>query len=251
MKQEYYKAFKQNKLYIWLILSFAFPIAIIGIFKSQRTMASVINLGQALLYVQMAGIIITALSVSQEFGFGTIRPLLSRRFSRGSVFVSKLLLNLSVYIGLFVTAFIGTVLAVAVFIPNYDFSKSLGYTGNSWQTMGIGMLDTAIQMIFVAALVLMITNLVKSSGAAIGLGVVMIVATPILSAISLKLIDLAPFLKWNPFNIYLGMSNIGMLSPNILKQAMHISQNGVIVAYLIYITLVYGIAYLIFKKRSV
>ena len=117
--------------------------------------------------------------------------------------------------------------------------------------MGIGMLDTAIQMIFVAALVLMITNLVKSSGAAIGLGVVMIVATPILSAISLKLIDLAPFLKWNPFNIYLGMSNIGMLSPNILKQAMHISQNGVIVAYLIYIALMYGIAYLIFKKRSV
>ena len=64
MKQEYYKAFKQNKLYIWLILSFAFPIAIIGIFKSQRTMASVINLGQALLYVQMAGIIITALALA-------------------------------------------------------------------------------------------------------------------------------------------------------------------------------------------
>lgn len=103
-------------------------------------------------------------------------------------------------------------------------------------------------MIFVAALVLMITNLVKSSGAAIGLGVVMIVATPILSAISLKLIDLAPFLKWNPFNIYLGMSNIGMLSPNILKQAMHISQNELIVAYLIYIALMYGIAYLIFKS---
>ncbi|KGB50955.1 ABC transporter permease [Leuconostoc mesenteroides P45] len=251
IKQEYYKAFKQNKLYIWLILSFLFPIVIIGIFKSQRTSASVINLGQALLYVQMAGIILTALSVSQEFGFGTIRPLLSRRFSRGSVFVSKLLLNFSVYIGLFVMAFIGTMLAVALFIPEYDFSKQLGYTGNSWQTMGIGMIDTAIQIVFVAALVLMVTNLVKNSATAIGLGVVMIVALPLIGVISVNLVNLAPFFKWNPFNIYLGMSNIGQLSPQLMKQAMNISQKCLIVVYLLYISLMYGIAYFIFKKRSV
>ncbi|MGO3624769.1 MAG: ABC transporter permease, partial [Leuconostoc falkenbergense] len=84
-----------------------------------------------------------------------------------------------------------------------------------------------------------------------GLGVVMIVATPLLSAISLKLIGLAPFLKWNPFNIYLGMSNLGMLSPSLVKQAMNISQNDLIIVYFIYIILMYGIAYLIFKKRSV
>lgn len=251
IKQEYYKSWKQNKLYIWLIFSFAFPIAIIGIFTSQRNTAAVVNLGQALLYVQLAGIIITALSVSQEFSFGTIRPLLSRRFGRGTVFISKLLLNLSIYIALFVMAFLGTVIAVAIFIPTYDFSQHLGYTGNSWQTMGIGMIDTAIQMIFVSSLVLMITNLVKSSGAAIGLGVVMIVATPLIGVISVKLIDLASFFKWNPFNIYLGMSNIGQLSPQLMKEAMQISQNGLIVAYLIYIILMYGIAYLIFKKRSV
>lgn len=251
LKQEYYKAFKQNKLYIWLILSFIFPITIIGTFKSQRTTAVVINLGQALLYVQLVGIIITALSISQEFSFGTIRPLLSRRFSRGSVFVSKLLLNLSVFIGLFATAFVGTVVAVVLFIPKYDFSKNLGYTGNSWQTMIIAVIDTAIQMIFVSSLVLMITSLVKNSGAAIGLGVFMIVATPLLGAISVKIIDLAAFFKWNPFNIYLGMTNIGQWPPSLMKQAMQISQNGLIVAYLIYIVLMYVIAYLIFKNRSV
>jgi len=77
------------------------------------------------------------------------------------------------------------------------------------------------------------------------------VATPLIGVISVKLIDLAAIFKWNPFNIYLGMSNIGQLSPQLMKQAMHISQNGLIVAYLIYIALMYGIAYLIFKKRSV
>ena len=104
MKQEYYKAFKQNRLYIWLALSFLFPLAVMGIFKTQRSGEVVVNFGQATLYIVFAGIIITALSVSQEFGFGTIRPLLSRRFSRGQIFASKLLLNLSVYLALFVTA---------------------------------------------------------------------------------------------------------------------------------------------------
>ncbi|API71205.1 ABC transporter permease [Leuconostoc suionicum] len=251
MKQEYYKAFKQNRLYIWLILGFIFPIAIIGIFKSTRSAGSIINLGQSLIYVEMAGIIITALSISQEFGFGTIRPLLSRRFSRGEVFISKLLLNISVYIGLFLSAFIGTVLATAIFAPKYDFSQKLGYIGNSWQGMMISIMDVALQMIFVAALVLMVTNMVKSSGAAIGLGVVMIVATPIISVISLKLIDLAPILKWNPFNIYLGIASLGQVKLSIMAQIMDMSQGAMISAYLIYIVLMYGIAYLIFRKRSV
>ncbi|GMA69932.1 ABC transporter permease [Leuconostoc litchii] len=251
MKQEYYKAFKQNRLYIWLILGFLFPVAIIGIFKSAKTAGAVINLGQSLIYVQMAGIIITALSISQEFGFGTIRPLLSRRFSRGEVFISKLLLNISVYIGLFLSAFIGTILATVIFIPGYDFSQKYGYVGNTWHAILISIMDVAIQMIFVAALVLMVTNMVKSSGAAIGLGVVMIVATPIISVISLKLIDLAPILKWNPFNIYLGISSIGQIEPSAMKQLMNMSQGAMIIAYLIYIILMYGIAYLIFRKRSV
>ena len=87
----------------------------------------------------------------------------------------------------------------------------------------ISIMDVALQMIFVAALVLMVTNMVKSSGAAIGLGIVMIVATPIISVISLKLIDLAPILKWNPFNIYLGIASIGQVKPSIMAQIMDMS----------------------------
>ena len=62
MKQEYYKAFKQNRLYIWLALSFLFPLAVMGIFKTQRTGEVVANFGQATVYIVFDGIIITALS---------------------------------------------------------------------------------------------------------------------------------------------------------------------------------------------
>ncbi|MGO2977244.1 MAG: ABC transporter permease, partial [Leuconostoc mesenteroides] len=73
----------------------------------------------------------------------------------------------------------------------------------------------------------------------------------IISVISLKLIDLAPILKWNPFNIYLGIASIGQVKPSIMAQIMDMSQGAMISAYLIYIVLMYGIAYLIFRKRSV
>lgn len=250
MKQEYYKAFKQNRLYIWLVLSFLFPLAVMGIFKTQRTGEVVANFGQATVYIVFDGIIITALSVSQEFGFGTIRPLLSRRFSRGQIFASKLLLNLSVYLGLFVTAFLGTMLAKVIFVPKVNLQAKLNDMGTGWQVMGQTFVITMLQIIFIAALVLLITNLVKSSGAAIGLGVVMIVGTPILTSLSALLIEMAPIMKWNPFNIYLGIAMLE-LPKTAFKDLVHLPQTTVLWVYLIDIVLMYGVAYWIFKKRSV
>ena len=250
MKQEYYKAFKQNRLYIWLVLSFLFPLAVMGIFKTQRTGEVVANFGQATVYIVFAGIIITALSVSQEFGFGTIRPLLSRRFSRGQIFASKLLLNLSVYLALFVTAFLGTMLAKVIFVPKVNLQAKLNEMGTGWQVMGQTFVITMLQMVFIAALVLLITNLVKSSGAAIGLGVVMIVGTPILTSLSALLIEMAPVMKWNPFNIYLGIAMLE-LPKTAFKALVHLPQTTVIWVYMVDIVLMYGAAYWIFKKRSV
>ena len=250
MKQEYYKAFKQNRLYIWLALSFLFPLAVMGIFKTQRIGEVVANFGQATVYIVFAGIIITALSVSQEFGFGTIRPLLSRRFSRGQIFASKLLLNLSVYLALFVTAFLGTMLAKVIFVPKVNLQAKLNDMGTGWQVMGQTFVITMLQIIFIAALVLLITNLVKSSGAAIGLGVVMIVGTPILTSLSALLIEMAPIMKWNPFNIYLGIAMLE-LPRTAFKALVHLSQTTVLWVYLLDIVLMYGVAYWIFKKRSV
>ena len=250
MKQEYYKAFKQNRLYIWLALSFLFPLAVMAIFKTQRSGEVVVNFGQATLYIVFAGIIITALSVSQEFGFGTIRPLLSRRFSRGQIFASKLLLNLSVYLALFVTAFLGTMLAKVIFVPKVNLQAKLNDMGTGWQVMGQTFVITMLQIIFIAALVLLITNLVKSSGAAIGLGVVMIVGTPILTSLSALLIEMAPIMKWNPFNIYLGIAMLE-LPKTAFKALVHLSQTTVLWVYLLDIVLMYGVAYWIFKKRSV
>ncbi|WKY79288.1 ABC transporter permease subunit [Leuconostoc lactis] len=250
MKQEYYKAFKQNRLYIWLALSFLFPLAVMGIFKTQRSGEVVVSFGQATLYIVFAGIIITALSVSQEFGFGTIRPLLSRRFSRGQIFASKLVLNFSVYLALFVTAFLGTMLAKVIFVPKFNLNAKMATLGSGWEVMGQTFVNTMLQMVFIAALVLLITNLVKSSGAAIGLGVVMIVGTPILTSLSALLIEMAPIMKWNPFNIYLGIAMLE-LPKTAFKDLVHLSQTTVLWVYLLDIVLMYGVAYWIFKKRSV
>lgn len=116
--------------------------------------------------------------------------------------------------------------------------------------MGQTFVITMLQIIFIAALVLLITNLVKSSGAAIGLGVVMIVGTPILTSLSALLIEMAPVMKWNPFNIYLGIAMLE-LPKTAFKDLVHLPQTTVLWVYLIDIVLMYGVAYWIFKKRSV
>ena len=51
MKQEYYKAFKQNRLHIWLGLGVLFPLLIMGIFKSQRGVGTIVDLGHGTFYV--------------------------------------------------------------------------------------------------------------------------------------------------------------------------------------------------------
>lgn len=251
LKQEIFKAHKQNRLWIWLLLAFIFPIAVLAVFKGTRNVERLVGFGGGIPYIYLAAIIYSALSISQEFTFGTIRPLLSRRFNRLSIFISKIVLNFIVYIGLVVSAFIGTIIAKLIFVPKADFGKQMTDTLTAGQLWGIDTIHLFLEIIFISALVIMITNIVKSSGAAIGLGVVLSIGTPIISSISLSLIQLAPILKWNPLTILIGSSMLGITPDTTLNAIFHLNSMSIIIAYIVYIVLFYGIAYYIFRKRSV
>ncbi|MDF7627056.1 ABC transporter permease [Leuconostocaceae bacterium ESL0723] len=254
MKQEYFKVFKQNHLHWWLLVTFAFPIFIIGCFPIERMQTGILNLGQGIIIVNFLGIIMTALIASQEFSYGTIRPLLSRRFNRLQVFISKILLIISVYVLLFLADFLGTMVAKLFFAPSFDFSRQYGDpNGNGWVVIYRTVGETFLQMLFIAGLVLLVVNLVKSSGAAIALGVVMVYGVPVLTALSTFLLGQLPWLKWGPLQIFLGIQNIGRLGPqpDILYQALGLTLEQLVSTYVAYIVIIYTLAYYIFRKRSV
>lgn len=254
MKQEYFKAFKQNRLHWWLLVVFAFPIFIIGCFPIERMQTGILNLGQGLILVNFLGIILTALIASQEFTYGTIRPLLSRRFNRAQVFISKIVLLVSVYVLLFLADFIGTLIAKLIFAPSFDFSRQYGDpNGNGWVVIFRTVGETFLQMLFIAGLVLLVVNLVKSSGAAIALGVVMVYGVPVLTSISTYLLQQLPFLKWGPLQVFLGIQNLGRLGPqpDVLYQALGLTIEQLVGAYVFYLFIIYGGAYYIFRRRSV
>ncbi|CAH1857240.1 ABC transporter permease [Convivina intestini] len=254
VKQEYFKAFKQNRMHIWLLAMFLFPILILGCFPDQRMETGILNLGQGLLLVNLLGIILTALFTSQEFTYGTIRPLLSRRFNRAAIFISKIIVIWSSFIGLFLADFLGTMMGKALFAPQFNMNLQYGDpTGNGWEVIFKTVGETMLQMIFIAGLVLLVVNLVKTSGAAVALGVVMVYGVPALTALSSFLIQQVPILKWGPLQVFLGIQNIGRLGgqPDLMYQALGLTVSQLVTAYCLYTLAIYAGAYWIFQRRNV
>ncbi|WP_200135916.1 hypothetical protein [Leuconostoc sp. S51] len=62
--------------------------------------------------------------------------------------------------------------------------------------------------VLVLGMVLLVVNIVRSSGAAIALGVAFTLGINIVTAASQFLISKAELLKWYPFNILLGRPNL-------------------------------------------
>ncbi|MDF7627057.1 ABC transporter permease subunit [Lactobacillaceae bacterium L1_55_11] len=250
LKQEFFKSWKQNRIYIWLIIALIVPFITLKISPSVQSVPSFAG-GASL--ASLYALVAMAITFTQEFHFGTIRPLLSRRFSRGMVFTSKLLTVFLNYLLMLLVSFIATQIAQLIFV--HDSTKEI--RTQVWQVTGTMLIDNILNMLFVTGLVLLISNIVKSSGAAIGLGMVMLVGTGILSAASSFLIAMWEPFKWNPFQLlqvidYFGTSGSSMSILDMqVQQAYSTGLWAIFTVFGLYIVLIYVIAYYIFRKRSV
>ncbi|CAK8054311.1 ABC transporter permease [Eupransor demetentiae] len=250
LRQEFMKAWKQNRVYYWFILALIVPIVFIW---HAPGAAEVAVLGGGVTVANLELIVVTAIIFTQEFRFGTIRPLLSRRFSRGMVFSSKVLTFAILYLVTILAAFIGTMIAWPIFVHDVP-SETIKLV---WQTMGTNVVTSVVEYAFFTSLILLVANIVKSSGAAIGLGMVMIVGTSILSGIATTLVQMWEPLKWNPFtldnvvNAYGSYGANGTYYKTVVQQVMGTDPWVVFLVFGLYIIVLYLIAFLIFKRRSV
>ncbi|MBS9335139.1 ABC transporter permease [Fructobacillus sp. M1-13] len=250
IKQEWMKALKQNRFYVWAIIAFLMPIVTLVWFIPAETQTiGYMALGGAKIVVAIAGSVIAALTFTQEFSYGTIRPLLSRQYSRFFIFLSKIIMIVCEYVIVLLSAIFGTL------IGRFIFQMLNGKNGTEidWQPFFFSQVMDVLMTLFFFAVVLLVANMVKSSAAAVSLGIVMSVATSIIAALTTFLVQFFEPLKWNPFTVESLLANFDGTTAHNQALELYFGANISIiwVVYLLYLAAIYALTFLIFQRRSV
>ncbi|MBS9338709.1 ABC transporter permease subunit [Fructobacillus sp. M2-14] len=251
LKQEWMKAVKQNRFYIWAIIAFLLPVATLTwIVPAEQQQLGYSALGGAGIVIAIAGSVFAALTFTQEFSFGTIRPLLSRQYSRLQIFISKIIIIFVEYVLTLIAGILGTLAGRGVFtLLNGSFGTEI-----DWQPFLFAQVMDVLMMLFYFAIVLLVSNMAKSSAAAISIGVVLSIATPIISSITTFLVRFWEPLKWNPLTVQGMLSSIfdGRSASNEFIQNYFGADIWVVwLVYTIYLVLIYIGTFAIFQRRSV
>ncbi|MCO0832134.1 ABC transporter permease [Fructobacillus sp. W13] len=251
LKQEWMKAVKQNRFYIWAIIAFLLPIGVLTWFvPAEQQSLGYSALGGAGIIIAIAGSVFAALTFTQEFGYGTIRPLLSRQYSRLEIFISKVVIILVEYVITLLAGILGMLAGRFVFIT----LNGSHFTEIDWQPFLFAQVMDVLMMLFFFAVVLLVSNLAKSSAAAVSIGVVLSIATPIISSITTFLVRFWEPLKWNPLTVQSMLSSAfdGRSATNLfIKNYFGADVWVVWLVYAIYLILIYVGTFAIFQRRSV
>lgn len=250
LKQEWMKAVKQNRFYVWAIISFLLPVVtLIWFIPAESQTLGYAALGGAGIVVAIAASVLSALTFTQEFNFGTIRPLLSRQYSRLQIFISKIVMIVIEYVIVLASAVLGTLAGRLI------FQTLNGTTGTEidWQPFLFHQVMDVVMTLFFFAIVILVSNLVKSSAAAVSLGIVLSIATSIIAAITTSLVQFWEPLKWNPLTVESFLSQFdGTSAVNFALHMYFGADVWVIwVVYVGYLVLLYLLTFLIFQRRSV
>ncbi|MDF7637548.1 ABC transporter permease subunit [Leuconostocaceae bacterium ESL0958] len=250
LKQEAMKAHKQNRVWIWALLTFLIPVIVLPTFVKEASQPDAyLAYGGASIVISVAAIVLGALTFTQEFTFGTIRPLLSRQYSRLQVFLAKLMTVFLEFIVIEAAAIVGMLVGRGLYIA----TKGSENTNLDWHSLWVGVGSDIVAAVYTIALVILISNIAKSSGAAIALGIVVSVGNGLLSSLSSILVAFWSPLKWNPFNLYQSvLAYDGSKVADTIVRADYGTDAWVIwVVLLGYIVVMYWLSYFIFNRRSV
>ncbi|MEJ6399828.1 ABC transporter permease [Nicoliella lavandulae] len=245
LRQEAYKAFKGKAIYISLILLLIYQ-GLIAFGTKQYHIISpnefITTAGNAEQIVEIIMVVIASTIITNEFVNKTIKNLLCRQYSRLQVFLSKFITLVWMYVLIVVVNYLFTLIfKVLLFRSTQVTSQMIHATANN----GIGQ---TLYVFLITAFVILISNIAKSSGGAIGIGVATILASQVLATVLSLLINKMNLVKFNPFNFFLVSSQYGS---DAVKSVTHLSLNAMTIGALIYGVIFYAIAYMIFNHRNI
>lgn len=250
LKQEWMKAVKQNRFYIWALIAFIMPIVVLNwLIPAEQQTIGYYTFGGASIVVAIAGSVIAALTFTQEFSYGTIRPLLSRQYSRLEIFISKIIMIVVEYVLVLASAIIGMLAGRLLFQTMHGTSG----TTIDWQPFFFAQFMDVVMTLFFFAIVILVSNLAKSSAAAVSLGIVLSIATSIIATITTYLVRFWEPLKWNPLTVQAALAQFDGSKLMNLQLKMYFGADVWVVwlVFVGYLAAIYAVTFLIFQRRSV
>ncbi|MBX4224151.1 ABC transporter permease, partial [Enterococcus faecium] len=173
--------------------------------------------------------------ISMEAQYGTLKNLLYRKDSRGEILVSKWITLVIYSVYLYLLAIIVTVLMKLILLTSISFTEKVSNGQTLIQSLFTYTLGSYIGLWLILSLVLMIACFINSSGASISAGIVIYVASSIITGILSALIQKWEWIKWNPISMLNLQNQIG--NEEIMKQLTHLSTNQMLFGNLAYIVL--------------
>lgn len=252
LKQEFYKLRHQTLAWLTPIVSI---IVMTGASLFSKSKPEILNPVDAFghgfygdIFLIFFLIVLAATIITAEFQFGTIKALLYRKYSRGAIFLSKVLI-LGGYIIANYILIIAYNFILKIILFNQAFAVTDKIDGHSLITkLGLSLSASVLGVILILSLVLLIANLFKTSAAAITIGLISYFAATILQLVQVILISKWEWIKWNPLN----MLNAGLqISDSSTQDVTHLSMGAIISGNLIYSLVFVLLAYLLFKNRNV
>ncbi|WP_165964848.1 ABC transporter permease subunit [Periweissella cryptocerci] len=177
-------------------------------------------------------------SLMTEWNTGSIKILLSRQYSRITVFFSKLITLVLMHLALLFTAFVGMMLSRVIFFAG----KSVKI---SWFEPVIANLLTTWMVV---AITILLVVLLRSSAVALTIGMILTVGGSLISGLMTTLIAHFTFVKWLPTNML--MAGQEYRQP-LLHSMTSLSVPEIVGGNLIYLVIFMGLAIWSFNKQNV
>ncbi|CAH0415858.1 ABC transporter permease [Periweissella fabaria] len=251
LRQEIFKLRHQNIAWITMLFNIL-VMTIFAVFAKLKpewisAKGQIMNGFNSTMFLAFFLISVTATIFASEFQYGTIKALLYRKYYRGQVFASKVLTLLLYSILNYILIFGYTLLLKVVLFNNVNLSGKAGTT-TVLGHLGLSLVGAFVGIWMILALVLLITNLFKTSAAAITIGILGYFAASLLQLAQAIAIEKWTWLKWNPLN----MLNAGaQISTPDLHEMTHFSTPMIVTGSVVYTLIFLALAYVIFKKRNV
>ncbi|MBT1145105.1 ABC transporter permease subunit [Lactiplantibacillus argentoratensis] len=251
-RQESFKLLKKKStLWISILLAVVtFGVALLGRLKptifpaKQFFQLNFISAPFLVLFMIAA----TASIITMETQYGTIKNVLSQRYSRTQVLISKWLVMLTYSVYLYVMTSVLALIGKFIFVNNKFSLTDKGDVHQIWLDWLITLSSNFLTVWLLLSLVFLMATLFKSSAAAISIGIIGYFALSLLNGFLVVLINLYEWVKWNPLNF---LNYPAQLNNPALSQITKLSTTQLFWGNVCYIILFLLIDWLIFRKRNV
>lgn len=248
-RQELTKLFKKKST-IWcglILATVALIFAILArikptIFPAKTMFAANFEAQQFIVFFMVAA---AATMITMEFQFGTIKHVLTQRYSRPLVLVSKWLVLLTYSLLLYVGSSLFAIL-LKVCLVNDKFA--IFTRAKFWHDWLAGVGGEFLNTWLLLSLVLLIAALFKSSGAAVAVGIIGYFVLGMVNIPMIALIRKYTWLKWNPLNMFNFSAQLGLPT---LSKITKLTDVQLFWGNLAYIILFLVLGLLFFRQREV